>query len=252
MEKILSQIGYDIASTTDKELTRTLDLTSIPVSVKSKYSLSTPLLDFLLLHLRFPMNSMFFVGEDIDLIERYINALAVFMTKSSNLKSKIYELIETYEIEDRQKFTDTYTRDGFYRAMEHRIAWNFYAVDTSKLLSLAKTNDDWDKIIPKLVDEAQKKRALLVLSDLHILYDKTNPDYHNLARHIFFSTRGQAKLTFIAPMTWKDYVEHIEHGQMTNLIQHRRPIFFSPRPMEFKPHERWNYDDDYVYSANLD
>ncbi len=249
MQSLLPQIGYDLAAKVEEERQNMVEISNSKIFVKSRRSSAEPLLDFLLLHLRSPMNSMFLVDSDLSYVNRFISSLALFMQDAEAMTNKLLQLVEVYKLETSYTFSERYTPDDFKKAMLKNVGKRLYAVDTLKLLTLGVSNEDWDMVVPRLTQETQKYGYFLVMDHIEELFNKNNVENHYLARHFFFLTRGNAQLTFIAPINWDDYVNHIENGQFKNLIQHRRPIFFSPRPKHLIQSNTWDYDADYVYES---
>ena len=179
-------------------------------------------------------------------VSSYLNSLALFHADDEKVSSIIRRFLADY------KYYDNYTY-SIGSGMLKNVGKRLYVVNVRDLLSLGKSKADWDEIMPAIIHETQENRYILIMHHIEELFNKANTENHYLGRYLFFLTRGKTKLTFIAPVTWQNYVAHVENGQFGNMLHHRRPVYFSPRPENLPPyfdHMR-AYDNHYLYKENL-
>lgn len=185
------------------------------------------MLGWLLLRLGSVMNSVFLVGDDLGYLNAYVNSLALLFNQPDLLTQTIYST--------RAYIDDTH--GVIERIVERLKGKRLHSFNMEKFLTLGSNynKEDWDQVFAQLIQETQENGYFLVIDSIHTLFAETNRErFQYPLMWLYFATRGVVKLTFIAPITWPDYVHHIEHPAMT---RHRQPFFFTPRPpdLSFTP-----------------
>jgi len=225
MAEMLSKVGEDLANLVYSQRLPTIDLNLITPKVND-----FKLLEVILMYLSRVMNSMFFVGDNLSFLDSYVNSLALLMNDHDKYANLIRTLgkdvyMESYVKANEQKIE---------RRIEHLVGKRLHTLDVAKLLSL--TGYDpllWDEVLGQLTHEAQTKGYFLVIERISSLFNEQNRDLLDYqCRYLFYATRAKATLTFIAPLLWDDYVNHIENGMFPLIIKHWTPILFTPRPSD--------------------
>jgi len=225
VEDILSKVGEDLAI-----LVYTQGLPTIDLNVKTPKVKGFKLLDVILMYLPRVMNSMFFVGDNFIFLDSYINSLALVM----NDHNKYANLIHALSSDISTKNDIEVEKEVLKQRIERLIGKRLHTLSVEKLLSLTGYNPVlWDEVLGQLTYEAQTKGYLFVIKGVSNLFKQENRgllDYQ--CRYLFYITRAKAKLTFIAPLLWDDYVNDIENGMFPLIIKHWTPILFTPRPSD--------------------
>jgi hypothetical protein len=223
MENLLSQLGADLATLVQTENRPTTEL-----DIDKPRMYGYRFLDSLLSNLCSPMNSKFFVGDDIEYLEQYVNSLALLMNQPENL---LLPVLQTISERESQRLPEMDPEAPMRSFKKRFIGKRLYLLSIQKMLDLSNNDyDKWHEMFEQVVEYGKQESYFYVSYDLYQLFNKENKDrYLRQASDFFWATRERARLTFIAPVNWVNYVNHIENG-IYMLIYARRPILFTPRP----------------------
>jgi len=224
MAKLLDKLGTELPLGIEE-----IPSTSMDLDIDNPQCDELRLLDFFLLTLAKPINSVYLVHDSLDLLNEYVNALALLMSDTYRF-AEVIKLSSSRIFALRPRFSS-----GEYISKliaKHLDGKKLHTLDMEELLKIVKQDKEtWDKNFNKIAQEASSNDYILVIYKLGELFrrDKRR-ELHYQALDFFYSTRAKAKFTFIAPMEWIEYVDQIERGVFPLLIKHRTPILFSPRP----------------------
>lgn len=221
MSNLLSEVGYDLATAVEQ-----YDLDIVDLHLAQPKVNGYPFLDYLLLQLTAAMNSVFLVDRNADYVQSYTSSLALLFDDTQRLIAEIQDsaIRQSYHYSAEQEID---------RRMKALVGRRLYAVDSKLLISMCDSFHKVDAVFHELITATQRHRHIFVFYGMNEIFKQETDEFTQyLARGLFFATRGKVQLTFIAPLSWSDYVHDIERGWSTLLIQHRTPFLFSPRPAD--------------------
>jgi len=171
--------------------------------------------------------SAFLVGDDVFTLAKYCRTLALLFANPEKFAQTLLSRRDQFETE-----LLGYRTDAIIRRM---VGWKFRTFDMTRFLELAPWEDikAWDDIFQQLRQETASAKAILVSDDFYYLYTISPLTYP--ARSMFYELRASSDMRFISPISWTNYVQHIEEGPAPNILWQMTPILLSPRPTTMQP-----------------
>jgi len=242
--EILDKLGEDLAVYAQQQKMPIADLLLDEPRIGT-----LSLLDRLLALLSGPMNCAFLVSDNIEFLNAYVNGLAVLMSQPESL-------IQT--IRNGKRMLEEVSEGLTDRIVQRLSGKRLYTFGMDKFIAMGKGRGDevWDKLFEQVIQDAHENHYILVIDNIHHLFRQEGAkDLKYPARYVDFASRGVAKLTFIAPLTWLDYANDIESGIFPMIVRTCRPLLFTPRPTGLpktileKAFPKWVPDGGFTFNS---